>query len=111
MKPFLPFFGLWRRSWRRPSRDANADQTRRRDLPGEHFLRSLLRYLPGRGQLHGGRAEVSRRAGHAVGQRVDGPLLTHNPNAAQPFRLSRAQAVTCDQDHGYSAEQKAFNTA
>jgi len=40
---------------------------------------------------------------------LSGPLLTHNPNAAQPFRLSRAQAVTCDQDHGYSAEQKAFN--
>src|SRR4051794_20281451 len=24
-----------------------------------------------------------------------------NPNSAQPARLSRTQAVTCDQDHGY----------
>src|SRR5450631_522187 len=32
---------------------------------------------------------------------LNGSLLTANPNAAQPFRLSRAQAVTCDQDHNY----------
>jgi phospholipase C len=36
-------------------------------------------------------------------------LLTHNPNSAQPQRLSPAQALTCDQDHGYTAEQKAVN--
>src|ERR1700682_4195814 len=36
-------------------------------------------------------------------------LLTHNPNSANPQRLSRAQAVTCDQGHGYTAEQKAFD--
>jgi phospholipase C len=40
---------------------------------------------------------------------LSGPLLTTNPNAAQPFRLTRAQAVTCDQDHNYNDEQKAFN--
>jgi phospholipase C len=40
---------------------------------------------------------------------LSGPLLTSNPNAAQPFRLTRAQAVTCDQDHNYADEQKAFN--
>ncbi|HZT28862.1 MAG TPA: alkaline phosphatase family protein [Bryobacteraceae bacterium] len=40
---------------------------------------------------------------------LNGPLLTNNPNSAPPFRLSRAQAVTCDQDHGYSDEQKAFD--
>jgi phospholipase C len=40
---------------------------------------------------------------------LSGPLLTNNPNSAQPFRLTRAQAVTCDQDHNYSDEQKAFN--
>jgi len=34
-------------------------------------------------------------------------LLTRNPNSANPQRLDRAQAVTCDQDHGYTAEQKA----
>ena len=34
-------------------------------------------------------------------------LLQDNPNAAQPQRLDRTQAVTCDMDHGYTAEQKA----
>ena len=41
---------------------------------------------------------------------LSGPLLTHNPNSVQPFRLSRSQAVTCDQDHNYNDEQKAFNS-
>jgi phospholipase C len=36
-------------------------------------------------------------------------LLMNNPNTTQPFRLDRTQAVTCDQDHGYSSEQKAFD--
>jgi len=40
---------------------------------------------------------------------LNGPLLTNNPNSVQPFRLSRAQALTCDQDHNYGDEQKAMN--
>jgi phospholipase C len=45
-------------------------------------------------------------------------LLTQNPNAlnpangrgaVNPFRLSRQQAGTADQDHGYAAEQRAFD--
>jgi len=36
-------------------------------------------------------------------------LRMHNPNSTQPFRLSRAQAITCDQDHSYTDEQKSFN--
>jgi phospholipase C len=40
---------------------------------------------------------------------LNGPLLTNNPNSVQPFRLTRAQAVTCDQDHNYGDEQKAFD--
>ena len=36
-------------------------------------------------------------------------LLAKNPNSTVPFRLSRADAVTCDQDHGYQDEQKAFD--
>jgi phospholipase C len=45
-------------------------------------------------------------------------LLTNNPNktnsangtgAINPFRLSRAQAATADQDHDYGPEQQAFN--
>jgi phospholipase C len=40
---------------------------------------------------------------------LSGPLLTNNPNSVQPFRLTRAQAVLCDQDHNYGDEQKAFD--
>ena len=36
-------------------------------------------------------------------------LLSDNPNSAPPFRLDRSQSYTCDQDHGYTAEQKAFD--
>jgi phospholipase C len=44
-------------------------------------------------------------------------LLTANPNlnaangagATNPFRLSPAQALTADQDHGYTDEQSAFH--
>ena len=38
-----------------------------------------------------------------------GPLLTRNPNLYNPTRLTPAQAATCDQDHGYTPEQKAVN--
>jgi phospholipase C len=38
-----------------------------------------------------------------------GGLLDHNPNSVQPFRLGHSEAVTCDQDHNYPDEQKAFN--
>ncbi|WP_433466535.1 alkaline phosphatase family protein [Spirillospora sp. CA-128828] len=44
--------------------------------------------------------------------RVDGltrRLLTKNPNRYNPKRLSPSQALTCDQNHGYAAEQKAVN--
>jgi phospholipase C len=40
---------------------------------------------------------------------LNGPLLTNNPNSAQPIRLTRAQSVICDQDHNYPDEQKAYN--
>ncbi len=33
-----------------------------------------------------------------------------NTNPSNPFRLDRSQAVTGDQDHGYTAEQKAFDS-
>jgi phospholipase C len=40
---------------------------------------------------------------------LSGPLLTDNPNLGNPQRLSYSQAATCDQDHGYSDEQGAFD--
>jgi len=36
-------------------------------------------------------------------------LIARNPNASQPFRLDRSQAYTCDQDHAYADEQKAYD--
>ncbi len=36
-------------------------------------------------------------------------LTQHNPNRYQPKRLGPAQAMTCDQDHSYGKEQKAFD--
>jgi phospholipase C len=37
-------------------------------------------------------------------------LLNRNPNLANPQRLDRSQAVTCDQDHRYLDEQKAVDS-
>jgi phospholipase C len=36
-------------------------------------------------------------------------LLNKNPNTHNPIRLTRAQAVTCDQNHDYTPEQEAFD--
>jgi len=36
-------------------------------------------------------------------------LLTSNPNLFNPTRLDRSQAVTCDMNHEYTAEQQAFD--
>ena len=40
---------------------------------------------------------------------LDKKLLTDNPNAYNPKRLTHEQALTCDQNHNYGAEQAAFN--
>ncbi|MFJ1761101.1 phospholipase C [Amycolatopsis sp. NPDC088138] len=40
---------------------------------------------------------------------LDHKLLTDNPNAYNPKRLTHEQALTCDQNHNYGAEQAAFN--
>lgn len=56
--------------------------------------------------------------GTLIGGQPEGVLLTNNPNALNPangsnainpFRLDRSQASTCDQDHAYGDEQKAFD--
>jgi len=41
---------------------------------------------------------------------LSGALMTNNPNLVNPFRLDRTQALTCDMDHSYTNEQKAFNS-
>ena len=38
---------------------------------------------------------------------VSAHLLASNPNLYAPKRLSPSQALTCDQDHNYTAEQRA----
>ncbi|MDE1907180.1 MAG: phospholipase, partial [Rhodospirillales bacterium] len=54
----------------------------------------------------------------AVNNLTSANLLSNNPNftnqanganAANPFRLDRTQAATSDQNHGYTAEQQAYN--
>jgi phospholipase C len=40
---------------------------------------------------------------------LNGSLLTNNPNSANPQRLGPDLALTCDQNHGYTAEQKAYD--
>lgn len=37
-------------------------------------------------------------------------LLRHNPNAANPRRLARRDAMTCDMEHEYTAEQLAYHS-
>jgi phospholipase C len=36
-------------------------------------------------------------------------LLNHNPNSYNPERLTHSEALTCDQNHGYTPEQQAFD--
>jgi len=36
-------------------------------------------------------------------------LLTSNPNLDNPQRLDRSMPITCSQNHGYAAEQRAFD--
>jgi phospholipase C len=36
-------------------------------------------------------------------------LLNNNPNSSPPVRLDRSEAVTCSQNHAYSAEQMAYD--
>jgi phospholipase C len=50
-----------------------------------------------------------RRRTPSVNGLNDSLLAPNNPNSVQPFRLSHEQAQTCDQDHGYTDEQKAFD--
>ena len=57
-----------------------------------------------------GEPPFSAAAGTPPVNGLNGPLLASNPNSFQPFRIDRAHAVTCDQDHNYNDEQKAANS-
>ena len=64
-----------------------------------------------------GESKFTAAAGTPVPAGLTTGLLTANPNlnlangagATNPFRLSTAQAVTADQDHGYTDEQGAYD--
>ena len=45
----------------------------------------------------------------AVNNLVTAGLLVSNPNSTAPFRLDRSQASTADQEHAYTAEQRAYH--
>jgi phospholipase C len=49
------------------------------------------------------------RPGTPTVNNLDYALLHDNPNLSNPQRLDRSQALTCDQDHGYTPEQNAFD--
>jgi phospholipase C len=56
-----------------------------------------------------GEPPFTARAGTPAVNGLTQTLLLNNPNADNPQRLDRAQALTCDQDHHYKAEQEAYD--
>ena len=56
-----------------------------------------------------GEPRFEARPGTPTVSGLDGALLNLNPNQVNPFRLGRAHAATCDQDHDYGDEQKAMH--
>jgi phospholipase C len=54
---------------------------------------------------------LSRKGAHPTPtvNGLSGPLMTHNPNSVQPFRIDRSQAIVCDQSHSYTGEQQAMD--
>jgi phospholipase C len=52
---------------------------------------------------------VARDDTPSVNGLVTAGLLTNNPNLTLPYRLDRSEAYTCDMDHDYTDEQKAFD--
>jgi phospholipase C len=56
-----------------------------------------------------GEPKFNPRLGTPAVVGLSASLLNNNPNLNNPRRLDRSQALTCDQDHGYTAEQEAFD--
>ncbi|QDW30882.1 alkaline phosphatase family protein [Arthrobacter sp. KBS0702] len=70
--------------------------------------------IPGETQQGSGTKTATFTAAKNTPKKIDtlaaaGLLAPNNPNSVQPSRLTPQQAVTCDQDHNYGAEQKAYN--
>jgi phospholipase C len=58
--------------------------------------------LPGETPFHA-------KAGTPAVNGLNNALLTANPNAKNPLRLARSQAVTCSSNHSYGPEQAAMD--
>ncbi len=56
-----------------------------------------------------GEPQFTTAAGTPAVDGLTSDLLMHNPNGANPRRLPRTQPLTCDQDHAYTDEQKAYD--
>ncbi len=56
-----------------------------------------------------GEPAFQAKPGTPAVNRLTPALLTSNPNLANPQRLDRSQAMTCDLDHSYTAMQRANN--
>jgi hypothetical protein len=70
----------------------------------DHYFGTYPRAANGRGEV-----PYYASPGTPTVNGLSGVLLSRNPNSTNPFRLDRANAVTCDMDHAYSAEQKAYH--
>jgi phospholipase C len=70
----------------------------------DHYFGTYPRAANGRGEV-----PFHASPGTPTVNGLSGVLLSRNPNSTNPFRLDRANAVTCDMDHAYSAEQKAYH--
>jgi len=57
----------------------------------------------------GGEPRFLARPGTPSVNGLHAALLDQNLNQVNPFRLDRSQAATCDQDHNYTDEQKAYD--
>ena len=56
---------------------------------------------PGTPTVNGLYSKITKKSGPI------GPLLTDNPNEYDPQRLTPSEALTSDQNHGYTAEEEA----
>ena len=56
-----------------------------------------------------GEPSFNARKGTPTINGLNATLLHHNPNSANPLRLGRHQALTCDQEHDYLDEQRAYH--
>ncbi|MCW2952432.1 MAG: plcC [Conexibacter sp.] len=56
-----------------------------------------------------GEPRFQAEAGTPAVNGLSDALLNSNPNALNPQRLDRSRAVTCSQNHGYGAEQSAYD--